>query len=162
MLRSLLAAPLLAALVAASPARAAEGKPIQLALVDPVQLVPDTQSVSGLRLTLIYSKNVDMTGFDYSFVATHTTRNFKGVQLAPVNIVGNDLRGLQWGWVGLVGGNVTGAQIGLFNKAKHVEGLQLGIVNMTGTIHGLQIGLVNMIEKGGWLPVMVIANGNFG
>ncbi len=162
MSRLLLAAPLLVALAAGAPARAAEGHPIQLALVDPVQLVPDTQSISGLRLTLIYSKNVDVTGFDYSFIATHTTRNFKGVQIAPVNIVGNDLRGLQWGWVGLTGGTVTGAQIGLFNKAKRVEGLQLGFVNVTGTIHGLQIGLVNVIEQGGWLPVMVIANGNFG
>jgi hypothetical protein len=60
------------------------------------------------------------------------------------------------------GGTVTGAQLGIFNKAKRVEGLQLGLVNMTGTIHGLQIGLVNVIEKGGWLPVMVIVNGNFG
>ena len=102
MLRPLLAASLLAALAAGAPARAAD-QPIQLALFDPVQLVPDTQSVSGLRLTLVYSRNVDVTGFDYSFIATHTTRNFKGVQIAPVNIVGNDLRGLQWGWVGLVG-----------------------------------------------------------
>jgi hypothetical protein len=104
MIRSLVAASLLAALTAVSPARAAEGKPIQLALFDPVQLVPNTQSVSGLRLTLIYSKNVDVTGFDYSFIATHTTRNFKGVQIAPVNIVDNDVLGLQWGWVGLTAG----------------------------------------------------------
>jgi hypothetical protein len=162
MIRSLVAASLLAALAAGSPARAADAKPVQLALFDPVQLVPNTASVSGLRLTLIYSKNVDVTGFDYSFIATHTTRNFEGVQIAPVNVVGNNVRGLQWGWVGLTGGTVTGAQLGIFNKAKRVEGLQLGLVNMTGTIHGLQIGLVNVIEKGGWLPVMVIVNGNFG
>lgn len=161
MRRSLLAASLLAALAAGAPARAAD-KPIQLAVFDPVQLVPDTQSVSGLRLTLVYSRNVDVTGFDYSFIATHTTRNFRGVQIAPVNIVGQNMVGLQWGWVGLTGGTVHGAQLGIFNKAKRVEGLQLGLVNMTGTIHGLQIGLVNVIEQGGWLPVMVIVNGSLG
>ncbi|HEX9052866.1 MAG TPA: hypothetical protein VF841_20225 [Anaeromyxobacter sp.] len=153
---------LLAALLAllAAPARA--DQPVQLALFDPVQLVPDTQSVSGLRLTLIYSRNVNVTGFDYSFIATHTTGNFKGVQLAPVNIVDKDVLGLQWSWVGLTGGTMRGAQLGLFNKAKRVEGLQLGLVNYAGTIHGIQIGFVNIIEQGGWLPVMVIVNGNLG
>jgi len=61
----------------------------------------------------------------------------------------------------MVGGTMTGFQWGLFNKARRVEGLQLGLVNVAGTIHGLQIGLVNVIQQGGWLPIMVLVNGNF-
>lgn len=146
MIRFMLAASMAAALAAASPARAEE-KPIQLSLFDPVQLVPAGQSISGLSLALIYSKNANLTGVDFSFIAAQTTGNLKGVQLAPVD---------------LVGGTLTGVQFGLFNKAKHVEGLQIGAVNYAGTIRGLQIGFVNIIEKGGWLPVCIIVNGNFG
>jgi hypothetical protein len=162
--RSLLAIPLLAALAIASPARAAAGgaSPFQLALVNPVQIVPEGQSIEGVRLSLLYGKNANVTGFDWSFIATHTTGSFKGVQLALVNVVEKDALGLQWGGVNLTGGLVHGAQLGFFNKATRVEGLQLGFVNYAGTIHGLQLGLVNIIEKGGWLPVMVIVNGNFG
>lgn len=108
--------------------------------------MPASQSISGVSLALIYSKNANLTGVDFSFIAAQTTGNLKGVQLAPV---------------GLVGGTVTGAQIGMFNKANRVEGLQFGLVNYTGTMRGLQIGFVNIIEKGGWLPVCIIVNGSF-
>jgi hypothetical protein len=161
MARLALAVPILLALCATPPARAAEAKPFQLALVDPIQIVPASQSISGIRLTLLWTKNVDVTGFDFSFIAGQTTGNFKGLQLMPVGIVEKDLLGIQADMVAITGGTMKGAQLGFFNKAKRVEGLQLGFVNYTGTINGLQIGLVNIIEKGGWLPVMVIVNGHF-
>lgn len=161
MTRILRTASLLAALAVASPARAEGGKPIQLALFDPVQIVPAGQSVKGLRLSLIYSKNVNVTGLDLSFIASQTTGNFAGVQFALVGVVDKDFLGWQDSLVNLTGGTATGLQLGFFNKAKRVEGLQFGLVNHAGTINGLQIGLVNIIEKGGWLPVMVIVNGNF-
>jgi hypothetical protein len=159
--RFLLATSLLAALAIGSPARAEEPKPLQLSLFDPVQIVPATKSISGVKLALIYSRNVDVTGLDFSFIASQATGNFKGVQLAPLNMVGKNFLGVQWGLVSLTGGTVTGAQLGLFNKAQRVEGLQFGAVNYAGTIHGIQIGLVNIIEKGGWLPVCIIVNGGF-
>jgi hypothetical protein len=146
MSRLLAASALLALLALAAPARAAEPKPFQLALVPPAQIVPEGESVSGVRLGLLYDKNVNVTGFDFSFIAAHATGNFLGWQISPV---------------ALVGGTMKGLQVGFYNQAKHVEGLQFGFVNNTGTIHGLQLGFVNIIEKGGWLPVMVIANGNF-
>ena len=36
---------------------AAQGKPIQLALFTPIQIVPENQSVTAVRLNLIYSVN---------------------------------------------------------------------------------------------------------
>jgi len=158
--RLLAAVALLATVTFATPAQA-EGKPIQLALFPPVQLVPETQSIEGLRLTLLYTKNVNVSGFDFSFIAAHATGNFTGVQWALVGLTDGNFLGWQGGFANITGGTMKGLQWGFYNQAKRVEGLQLGFVNNTGTIHGLQIGLVNIIKQGGWLPVMVIANGNF-
>jgi opacity protein-like surface antigen len=160
MTRLLAASALLALLALAAPAQAAE-KPFQLSLFPPAQIVAEKDSVSGLRLGLIYDKNVNVSGFDFSFIAAHATGNFTGVQWALVGLTDGNFLGWQSGAVDIVGGTMKGLQWGFYNQAKHVEGLQLGFVNNTGTIHGLQLGLVNIIEKGGWLPVMVIANGNF-
>lgn len=161
MIRLAAAAALAAALVVAAPARAAEGKPFQLSLFPPAQIVPEKESVEGVRLGVIYDKNVNVTGFDFSFIAAHATGNLTGVQWALVGINDGNAMGWQWGAVNLTGGTMKGLQWGLYNQAKRVEGLQLGFVNNTGTIHGLQIGFINIINQGGWLPVMVIANGNF-
>jgi hypothetical protein len=161
MTRLLAAALLVASLAAAAPALADDGKPFQLSLFAPVQIVPEKASVSGVRLALIYDKNVNVSGFDFSFIAAHATGNFTGVQWAAVGLADGNFLGWQSGFVDLVGGTMKGFQWGLYNQAKHVEGLQLGLVNNTGTIHGLQLGLINIIKQGGWLPVMVIANGNF-
>jgi hypothetical protein len=161
MIRPLAAAALLALLTLAPPARAAEGKPFQLSLVSPVQVVPEGESVSGLRLSLLYGKNANVSGVDLSLVAAHATGSFTGFQMSLVGLVDGDFLGWQSNLVNLTAGSMKGLQWGLYNRAARVEGLQLGFVNQAGTIRGLQIGLVNIVEKGGWLPVMVIANGNF-
>ena len=159
--RTLALLTLLALAAAASSARASEDSPFQLALVNPVQVIPEGRGITGVRLSLLYGKNTNVTGLDLSLVAAHATGNFTGVQWALVGIVDRDFLGWQSNFINLTGGKMTGFQYGLYNRAARVEGLQLGLVNQTGTIHGLQIGLVNIIQKGGWLPVMVIANGNF-
>jgi hypothetical protein len=66
MIRFVLAATVAAVVAAASPARAEEAKRIQLSLFEPVQLVPAAKSVSGLSLALLYSKNANVTGLDWS------------------------------------------------------------------------------------------------
>ena len=161
MRRLLTASAVLALLAAASPAIADDGRPFQLALLNPVQIFPERESVSGLRLSILYGKNVNVTGLDLSFIAAHATGNFTGVQWALVGLADGDFLGWQGSFINLTGRTMHGFQWGLFNKAARVEGLQLGLVNVAGTIHGLQIGLLNMIDKGGWLPVMIIVNGNF-
>jgi opacity protein-like surface antigen len=157
----LLAAAAFAAALLASPALAEE-KPFQLSLFPPAQIVPEGESIRGVRLGVIYDKNVNVTGADLSLIAAHATGNFTGFQWTLVGIVDKDFLGWQNGWAAnITGGTMKGLQWGIYNQAARVEGLQLGFVNNTGTIHGLQIGLVNIIKQGGWLPVMVIANGNF-
>ena len=39
-------------------------RPIQLALVPPVQLVPEDESIQGVRLNLIYCRNKNVSGVD--------------------------------------------------------------------------------------------------
>jgi hypothetical protein len=90
------------------------------------------------------------------------TGSFSGVQYGLVGLADKDFTGWQDNWAAnIVGGKMSGFQWGLYNRARRVEGLQLGLVNQAGSIRGLQIGLVNIIDQGGWLPVMVIVNGNF-
>lgn len=140
---------------------AAEGKPINLALINPVQIVPEVQGVTGLRLSLLYGKNTFLTGLDLSLVG-HVTGKVSGVQWGLVELADGDVTGWQGGWAAnITKGKFTGLQWGVFNSAARMEGLQLGFVNRAGTMNGIQVGIVNIIEMGGWLPVMVIINGSF-
>jgi hypothetical protein len=151
----------LCSLCAPGGATAEEGKPFNLALVNPIQIVPETQGVSGFRFSLLYGKNAFLTGLDISLVG-QVTGNATGVQWGIVQLVGGDFTGWQGGWAAnITTGKFTGLQAGVFNSAERMEGLQLGFVNRAGSIHGIQIGLVNIIEKGGMLPVMVLFNGSF-
>ena len=136
---------------------AAQDKPIQLALINPVQLFPENYSISGLRLSLIYGRNANMTGFDWGLI-TKTTGNFKGIQWGLVGMVDNDFTGWQYNLVSLTNGKFTGLQMGFYSSANHVHGLQFSFINNAGTMKGIQLGLINIIKKGGFMPVFPIVN----
>lgn len=142
--------------ISASPANA-QGKPIQLALVNPVQIVPETESISGLRLSLIYGRNANVSGFDWGLV-TSTTGNFTGVQWGLVGMVDGDFEGWQHNLVSITNGSFKGLQMGAYNSANYVNGLQLGLFNSVGSMKGVQIGLLNFIKKGGFMPFFPIVN----
>ena len=59
----------------AAPLAAQEEKPIQLALLAPVQLFPESDAVKGVRVSLIYGKNAAVTGLDFGLI-NHTTLYF--------------------------------------------------------------------------------------
>ena len=52
----------LCALALAQFAKAEDSKPLQLAIFNPVQLVPEKESITGLRLSLFYTVNKNVTG----------------------------------------------------------------------------------------------------
>ena len=81
-----------------------QGKPIQLALFNPIQIVPEHESISGLRVSLIYGRNDNMTGFDWGLV-TSTTGSFTGVQWTFVGLVDQDFEGWQSSFVGITNGS---------------------------------------------------------
>jgi len=139
----------------------AQEKPFQLSLFNPIQIVPEHESISGIRLNLIYTKNADVTGFDLGLVNVTTGKQL-GVQWGGVNITEGGFTGWQSGFVNVSRGNFEGLQTSWVNyHGGHFNGLQFSIVNYAETLKGLQLGLINIIGKGGFLPVFPIFNFDF-
>jgi len=139
----------------------AQDNPFQLSLFDPIQIVPNNESISGIRLNLIYTKNVNVTGFDMGLVNVTTGKQL-GVQWGGVNVTEGGFTGWQSAIVNMSKGDFVGLQTSWVNyHGGYFKGLQFSIVNYTETLKGLQIGLINIIGKGGFLPVFPIFNFDF-
>ncbi|KPJ86389.1 MAG: hypothetical protein AMS18_15670 [Gemmatimonas sp. SG8_17] len=162
---------------------------IQLSLVTPIQIFPEADSIAGVRINLIYGRNVSMVGFDLGVVNHTTTGTFKGFQVGIAGISDSAFMGLQHNWFNVTGGKLEGAQsgfvnlagsaggfqggwlnhvgaikgfqLGMVNYAENMGGFQLGIVNYAKRTNGLQIGLVNIIKEGGAFPFFPIVNWSF-
>jgi hypothetical protein len=140
---------------------AAEEHPIQLSLFNPIQIFPETDAITGVRLN-IYGKNTTLTGLDLGFIHHLTTGHSKGVQFGLVGWVEADMSGWQNCMVNINKGTFTGLQWGTVNYTGHAKGMMLGFVNYAESMHGLQIGLVNIIREGaGFFPVLPIINWSF-
>ena len=117
---------------------------------------PDNQNVKGFRFNFIYGDHENVRGLDLGFVNKANT--FQGVQmtLMGVNIVTEEMRGLQVAPVGFNYAKKGDYQLGisvniveeakiqatlLVNWAKSVEA-QLGILNVATDDVGLQFGLL--------------------
>lgn len=152
---------LMALPVILSTTASAQEKPIQLALFNPVQIVPESNSIKGLRINLIYGKNARMTGFDWGFV-NHTTSNQVGIQWGFVGYTEGNFNGWQNNFVSFTKGLFTGLQTGFvsYNSSK-VNGLQFSVFNYAETLNGIQLGLINVIGKGGFVPVFPFFNFSF-
>jgi hypothetical protein len=135
----------------------ADGKPIQLALFNPVQIVPENESISGFRLSLLYGRNANMSGFDWGLV-TKTTGNFTGVQWGLVGTVDQNFVGWQGNFVSITNGSFEGLQMGVYSSANHVSGVQFSLINSAGSMKGIQLGLLNFIKQGGFMPFFPIVN----
>ena len=139
----------------------AQEKPIQLSLFNPIQIVPENQSVSGLRFNLIYGKNTNVTGLDLGLV-NQSTGLQNGVQWGGVNLTDGGVTGWQAGFVNISKGSSVGLQTGAVNYHQgHFNGLQFSIVNYAATLKGLQLGIINIIGEGGFLPVFPLFNFDF-
>ena len=152
---------LLAIVILSSAPVAAQSRPVQLALFNPIQIFPEQDAIAGIRLNLIYSKNRTVSGLDIGLVNHVTGSPSVGLQWSLVGMVDGDFTGLQAGLVGLTKGKLEGLQWGFFNSGGHVSGVQIGVVNITDTMYGLQIGLINVIRTGGQFPVFPIVNWSF-
>ncbi len=129
---------------------AQETKFLQLAVFNPVQLVPEDQSIKGISLDLFYTVNKDVTGFSYSFFGVNrATGNAEGVEWGLGNWVEGYAHGWQSGIVNHSGKRFVGLQGGAVNITKgDFTGLQWGLVNWTeGFLHGVQAGVVNVSKE---------------
>lgn len=151
---------------------AAQESPVQLALFTPVQLVPESQGVSVVRLNLIYSVNRSVKYVDLGFVNVTSGGPSSGVQWAFVAVNRGSFTGWQGAAAAVTRGPFTGLQSGWYTSAQQGEGvqwggvntaanwngLQFGLVNYAQRLRGVQIGLVNIIKQGGQFPVFPIVN----
>jgi hypothetical protein len=144
----------------AAPA-AAQEKPIQLALIAPIQIFPENTSITGLRLNLLYGRNETVRGIDLGLVNHTKSGESVGIQWGFVNLTDANFTGFQDGWVNITKGDFEGMQWGFVNYAGHGNGLMVGFVNYAMSMKGLQIGLVNVIRQGGQFPVFPIVNWSF-
>ena len=139
----------------------AQSKPINIALVNPIQIFPEDNSIAGLRINLIYGKNVSMTGLDWGLINAVGSGGFTGLQWGLVNVCDGNFLGFQAGAINLTDKNVEGFQWGWYNSGDHVSGFQLGLVNNARSLKGIQIGIINIIHTGGFMPVFPIINWSF-
>lgn len=139
----------------------AQSSPIQLALWRTIQIVPENESVGGIRLS-IYSVNAGMSGLDLGIWNETRSKTQLGVQWGIVGKSLGGFRGWQANTVNISADMFEGFQSGWVNHhSGKFSGLQLAIVNYAESMNGLQIGLVNIIKKGGWMPWFPIANWSF-
>jgi hypothetical protein len=150
-------------------------EPLQLAIFNPVQLRSEDTGILGLRLNLIYGKNVSVKGLDLGLINHSTGGSSVGIQHGLVGYVEGDFLGWQDNAVSIVKGRFQGFQTGIYNefdsgegfqlgwvnKTRDMSGLQVGIVNFTESMYGLQVGLVNVIQRKERMPVMVLVNWSF-
>ena len=139
----------------------AQNRPIQLALVTPIQIFPEDNSITGVRLNLLYGRNASVLGLDVGLVNHTTTGVSKGLQYGLVGISDSDFTGWQDCTVNIINGRFEGFQYGFVNYADYMSGFQLGLVNYARSAKGLQIGVVNIIRQGGQFPVFPIVNWSF-
>lgn len=139
----------------------AQNRPVQVSLVTPIQIFPEKYTITGIRLNLLYGRNVSVQGIDIGLVNHTTTGQFQGLQWGLVGLTDADFTGWQDCAVNVVQVRCEGLQWGLVNYAGNMSGLQLGFVNYAKKMKGLQIGLVNIIKQGGQFPVFPIVNWSF-
>ena len=133
----------------------------QLSLITPVQIVNQEQSVTGLRINLIYGSNKSVTGVDWGLINRTTGDGSMGAQFGLVGIANSNYSGFQDNFFNVVQGEVHGSQMGVVNYAHYAHGFQFGLINYAATMKGLQLGLINIIGQGGTFPIFPIVNWSF-
>jgi hypothetical protein len=123
----------------------AQKKPVQLSFVTPIQIFPPEDTIAGVRLNVLYGRNVVVNGLDIGLV-NHTAAISRGVQLGFVGIAGS-FQGIQAHVVNISKGKFEGWQMGHVNVSDTFRGFQVGLVNASGEAEGFQISLVNYARR---------------
>lgn len=138
-------------------------KPFQLALWNTLQIVPQEQSVRGIRLN-VYGENKNMKGCDIGIVnktngyqkgaqfgiKNQTEYEFTGFRAGIVNFSGGEFKGYETGIANLLDNNGTGWAAGGVNIVNDdFKGLLSGICNIqfADNIDGVNLGIINLLKK---------------
>src|SRR5258706_2349119 len=116
----------------------------QFAIFNPIQLIDESKSISGLRLTLLYSKNVEVSGIDLGLDFNRLTGNITGIQIAGLGNFSGNVSGIQASIFMNGALDTRGIQVSAVNLAQRIDpGVQLGLINHASAISGVQFGFVN-------------------
>lgn len=133
----------------------AETAHFQFSILSPIQLVDAQKNISGLRLTLLYGENADVSGVDLG-LGINYYKNLTGIQIAGLinhdgdaghpHFTGNTVKGIQIaGLMNMSDAAVSGIQLaGLGSTADSLSGLQISILanGVTNDATGIQVGLL--------------------
>jgi len=144
-------------LLSALPAAAAE-KALNVSIFPPVAIAKPEDAATAFRLDLLYGRNTAVKVVVLGLINHTTTGLSSGLQWGALNITEGQLSGIQLGAINYDKGETKGLQLGGINYAGKGGGLQLALVNYAEEMKGFQVGAINIIKKGGFLPVMIIAN----
>ena len=154
--------------------------PIGLGIVEQAQFPNPDADIMGLRFSLGYNRNANVSGLDFGLFGCGVDGFLFGLQFSVLlNNIGSangalqlsgianncleDFNGIQIASIAnKVDGNVYGMQLALFNIANDMSGTQIGVYNQANNALGIQIGVINMANdmKGIQLGVCnVIKNG---
>lgn len=84
----------------------------QIAIVNPLQLIPEDKSINGMRINVVYGFNENVSGLDVGLV-NRTFGQQTGLQVGLFNSTFE----------------MEGVQIGIINRADFLSGVQIGLVN---------------------------------
>ena len=118
--------------------------------------------MKGFQWTWIYSRAGGESAGWQAAVLSRADGGLQGLQTSALNLNEGDTAGVQIAWIyNHAATHISGAQVGLVNRAISVKGLQLGLVNLTEQLDGLQLGLWNQIDaKENW-TILPIVNWKF-
>lgn len=147
---------------------------LQVSVAPDVQLIPEDESVLGLRLNLPYGLNKSVYGFDLgvvsqvsgdaaalqvSVLANIVDQNANSLQIATVNSVGNSMVGLQIGILYNTANKFAGIGVGGLVNYYSEEGAGIlvgGVVNYSPVLKGLQVGAFNISSYASGLQIGAI------
>lgn len=105
------------------------------------------RGVPALSLNIIGGSHIGLRGVEVGVLWNHKSEFVSGVQIAAgANISNGPVDGVQIALVNIAGQNSEGLQLGLTNFAEDLNGLQVGLFNW-GSQTEVQIGIINIAEK---------------
>ena len=140
---------------------AAGWSPVAFAFVPDLEWPSKDYYVSPFRLNLLVGRHLDVSGLDIGGIGNFVTREFNGLQVAPLfNLIGETTGAVQISCgLNRCDGAMYGLQVGLVNVAEQGSGIQVGLVNYGNVYRGLQIGVANVIAASAckFMPVVNFA-----
>jgi hypothetical protein len=112
---------------------------VQLALLNPVQIFPESTSIRGARLNLLYGANENLDGVDAGLI-NRVTDEVGGIQLGVANLTEGAMTGAQLGFLANEAGRMRGLQLlALGSRSESIAGVQWAGVAVTNSLSGLQV-----------------------